>query len=385
MNVLYLYPGVIDPTKGGVQRVTHVISNYLRNQGHVVYYLGLQNSDSPYQLTCPQQSAKSPINLAYIRQMVKVYHIDVVIFQAGISSLYADWGYVAKEAGAKLISCIHNSLLGSVDNIEGMCYPKFARFHCQFLLPILSSRWIKNVIKKVYILKKRHHYSKLLNQSDKVVLLSDKFKTDLAQFVNIDDYVQKICAIPNPVSFEKSSRPSVKEKRVLYVGRIDDRHKRVDLLLQIWKIVAKDKKDWALDIVGDGPFLNAAKRIVQQQEIPNVNFYGFCDPQPFYNRSSIFCMTSASEGFGIVLIEAMLAGVVPMAFKSYPSVTDIIDDGQSGLLVSPFDVEEYAEKLKSLMTDEEKLNKMVNSAVKKANLFSVDIIGDKWISLLNNL
>ena len=385
MNILYLYPSAINPTNGGVQRVTYVISNYLRTQGHVVYYLGLQKTESPYQMVCPEQSAKSPVNQKYIRQIIRKYHIDVAIFQGGISPLYANWGYAAKDAGAKLISCIHNSLLGSVDNIEGMCYSHFARFHCQFLLPIFSSRWMKNVIKKVYILKKRHHYSTLLNQSDKVVLLSDKFKTDLAQFVNLDDYVQKICAIPNPVSFEKSSHPNVKEKRVLFVGRIDDKHKRVDLLLQIWKIVAKDKKDWVLDIVGDGPFLNTAKRIVQQQEIPNVYFYGFCDPQPFYNRSSIFCMTSASEGFGIVLIEAMLAGVVPMAFKSYLSVTDIIDDGQNGILVSPFDVEEYAEKLNDLMADGEKRNKMVNSAVKKANLFSVDIIGNKWISLLKNL
>lgn len=47
-------------------------------------------------------------------------------------------------------------------------------------------------------------------------------------------------------------------------------------------------------------------------------------------------MASAFEGFGLVLVEAMSYGVVPMAFNSFSNCSDIIDDDKNGILVTPF-------------------------------------------------
>ena len=105
---------------------------------------------------------------------------------------------------------------------------------------------------------------------------------------------------------------------------------------------------------------------------------GFQKPEPYYNKAKIFCMTSLYEGFGLVLVEAMKYGVVPFAFKSYPNVVDIINDGKDGVLVSPFDVEEYASKLRELMTNPDKLQVLSKQAEMKSREFSIEKIGLRW-------
>lgn len=383
MNILYLYATEIDPLKGGIQRVTYVLSEYFRSKGHNVYYLGVEKGNSPYQLTMPCIELNSPTNLDYIQKIIIDYQIDIAIFQAGVSPLYASWAYTAKSAGIRLISCIHNSMLGSVNNLKGVFYPQFKRYHLQFAFFVLECRWIKYILRKIYIFSKRKHYNKLLVKSDKVILLSDSFRSDLSQFVDLSKFEGKICAIPNPISFKSEEFcPQNKQKRVLFVGRIDDKQKRVDLLLKIWENVCLNFSDWSLDIVGDGLYLRTAKKYVKDRNIPRVNFYGFCDPRPYYENSKIFCMTSSSEGFGIVLIEAMQYGVVPLAFNSYLSVTDIIDDKKNGFVISPFNIEEYVCKLQYLMSHEKELRMMAQEARNKSTNFTLDNIGLKWEKLL---
>ena len=87
----------------------------------------------------------------------------------------------------------------------------------------------------------------------------------------------------------------------------------------------------------------------------------------------------------MVLTEAMQHGVVPMAFNSYSSVTDIIDDNINGILVKPFDEKEYADKLVSLMSDENKYKKMSHASMAKSITFSKEIIVEKWCNLIENL
>ncbi len=80
------------------------------------------------------------------------------------------------------------------------------------------------------------------------------------------------------------------------------------------------------------------------QGIPNIRFVGYQDPLPYQLESSISCMTSLYEGWGMVLTEAMQCGAVPIAFNSFASVTDVIDHGRNGILVKPFSIKQYEKK-----------------------------------------
>ena len=76
-----------------------------------------------------------------------------------------------------------------------------------------------------------------------------------------------------------------------------------------------------------------------------IEFAGFKNPVPYYQESSIFCMTSNHEGWGLVLTEAMQYGCVPIAFDSFESIHEIIQNKENGFLVKPFQIQEYVKIL----------------------------------------
>ena len=384
MNILYLYSNEINPTHGGVQRVTFVLSEYFRKQGHKVVYLGLHQGESPFQFTFPDlDNAISQQNLKFLIEFIKAEHIDITVFQEGISSLHTDWLDAVKQTNSKLISCIHNSLLGGILNMELSAKNRLPKYHLTPLVHLLKFPFIPSLVTWGYRKIMHLHYQKLCNISDKVVLLSNKFQQELNLFIDVNRY-NNITAIPNPVSFN-STTIAPKKNKILYVGRIDTKHKRTDLLVQIWEKVWQKFPNWTLDIVGDGAELPSIKNYVEKKSIKNIYFHGFQNPSPFYQEASIFCMTSSSEGFGVVLIEAMQNGAVPIAFNSYLSITDIIDNTKNGILVTPMDIDEYVDKLSILIDNNDLRLQLAKEGLIKSKKFSIEIIGNKWLKLFDEV
>lgn len=387
ISILFLYSGTINPQKGGVQRVTFDLSDYLANMGATCFYLSLKkNSESldERQYYLPESyKFNTSKNRDYLVRFLLENRIDVLINQSGISPDCSELAYVAVSINVKLISCIHNSLLDTIRNFNVFYQEKFKRYHLSYFLKFTKNKLSQKVLLSLYKWKYQNHYKRLHENSDKIVLLSETHKEDLAFFVNT--FSPKVIAIPNPIpkEYELSNVNNTnKEKIVLYVGRVDCQYKRADLLLDIWSLASKEHKDWKLKIVGGGPELERVKSYAKKLGLCNVYFEGFQNPLSYYEEASVFCMTSVNEGFGIVLVEAMKMGVVPIAFDSYSSVRDIIDDGINGLLVSPFNIEEYSSVLSSLMDNGESLNRFSNNARKKAESFSIQLIGEKWMELL---
>ena len=119
--------------------------------------------------------------------------------------------------------------------------------------------------------------------------------------------------------------------------------------------------------------------------LPRVHFEGYTDPLDYYDSSSIFCLTSSTEGFALVLVEAMSCGCVPIAFNSYACATDIIDDEKNGYLIEPFDINKYSQRLIELMDDENIRLKMSISAKEKSSIFSMHQILKEWEHLFTDV
>ena len=389
MNIAFLYYSEIIPERGGVQRATSVLADFFEQKGHQVYYLALHHinratafSKRQYFFPTIDQTIE---NESFLKDFLQGKKIDILINQSGIRPDVSKYAILAKSFDVKVITVINNSILSGIQNFKSLYKSIFKAARIGWVLPLTDLPVVKTILLELYRIKYRSHYRNICNNSDRVVQLSSSFRYEL-DFMGAGTGSEKIVSIPNPVSFTPEAvNFEDKKKELLFVGRIDTIYKRVDLLLEIWHQLFRDFPQWHLRIVGGGEELEQIKQLAEEKKLERIFFEGFQDPRPYFRNASIFCMTSSSESFGIVLIEAMNYGTIPFAFNSYASVTDIIDHSKNGMLIPPFDCSKYAKELSVLMNDFDKCQQMSASAMEKATEFSVDKIGGRWLHLFDEL
>ncbi len=189
--------------------------------------------------------------------------------------------------------------------------------------------------------------------------------------------------IPNPLSFYPEKVARLSSKLALSVGRLTD-DKRHDLLLDLWKMSDLSQQGWRLLIIGKGENEKSLHNKIRYLGIESsVQIMSpTADILNMYLESSIFLLTSKTEGFGLVLIEAMACGVPCVAFDCPSGPRDIIEDGLNGRLLAEGDFSGYVKALQQIALDlnyRQKLSIQGRSYVKK---FHLGTIGPKFIALL---
>lgn len=245
----------------------------------------------------------------------------------------------------------------------------------------------KFLFKEITSYSMRYNY----NHSDVYMVLSASFIDVFKKFAKVKN-PKHLVVQTNPVTidskgFEYDNEKKVKE--ILYVGRIDTQQKRVDRVIDTWSKLYKKHPNWRLTIIGGGDGREELESIVAERQIPRVSFEGFRNPLEYYKRASLLILTSEYEGFGLVVVEAMCFGVVPVVFGSYPAIFDIIVDGKDGRIVKPvdgeFSVSDMAAALEQYMNDGTLLSNTAIAAINKSTRFSTDTIAAQWNKVFVNL
>lgn len=390
MKILFYTTFEVSPQKGGTERVTTSVAQGLTSlYGVECYsafsqYLGDQFEKTPFAGTvCVPKLHR---NLSKLTDYIIEKQINVVILQAGF----------------ELTKPLRESLPSRVKVIFVHHYaPSFELiFSYKSIL-----KGIKNgeqVLKNLILLglypwvKYRHDhrtqrfYAETLLCADRVVLLSMKFKQGFLDYARMQDR-GNIRAINNALSFktffEISSYAEFKKKEVLIVSRLSEAQKKISLSLKVWELIEHTDRfnDWRLVIVGHGEYEREYKQYVKKHGLKNISFEGMQQPEPYYERSSIFMMTSYSEGWGLTLTEAQQYACVPIAFQSYASVTDIITHGENGLLVPYPDIKAFATELAKLMDDVVGRRRMAEQGLLTCKRFEQGKICQQWKQLLDEV
>lgn len=382
--------GGVNHKYGGLDRVTELLADYFEARGNRVYYLSFtrrEGTSNKRQYYFPDsKNFHSRANIRYYNKFLTENEVDVLINQEGNVNIHLP--HTLGNARVAYFTVLHFEPNYIKDyyfehRISQMPLPPYVRkmllqFVCRTKINRILISHLRNKLKRNY------HYQ--IANCDRFILLSDRFKKDLSGFFPHQPPLN-VFAINNPSTFSTyeaydSSILPKKENIVVYVGRLENYQKRIDSLLRIWAKVSVQHPDWKLKIIGDGSDQDALKRKVVENDIQNVSFEGQQNPVPYYKRASVFCLTSGHEGWGMVLVEAQSFGCVPMAFNSYSSVQDIIQDGVNGVVIPPFDEALYAEKLEWLMDNTEMRNKMALAGMKTAQRFSIGNIGETWLSII---
>ena len=190
--------------------------------------------------------------------------------------------------------------------------------------------------------------------------------------------------ISNPSPFQSLEISSLQNKKLIAVGSYSY-NKGYDLLLQIWAQIENDFPDWELNIYGRETKINL-QEIAEKQHLKNIHFHEpVTDIGAKYLDSSIMVLPSRSEGFGMVLIEAMIFGLPVVSFDCPNGPKDIISDTEDGFLIENGNIYKFAEKLTSLMLHEDLRQKMGNIGRHNVQRFSASTILRQWDILFKSL
>ncbi|CAB1368737.1 glycosyltransferase [Denitratisoma oestradiolicum] len=143
----------------------------------------------------------------------------------------------------------------------------------------------------------------------------------------------------------------------LYVGRVAH-EKNIVFLIDAIKLARRQHPDLLLVIAGDGPALPALQRMVVGLELEDhVQFVGYLDRQQelpdCYAAADLFVFSSRTETQGLVLLEAMAAGLPVYAFAAL-GTRDIVEP-QQGAVAAPEELAAFAAGLTELLADRPRL------------------------------
>ena len=387
-NILFLCYGYVI---GGVNVVTHALSKRFSDDGNNVGVFTFdckssgmeQRYDSNVKLYTGVSNRINLKNIYQIRKALKENNTNVIINNWGMRPWYlfqVKLASVGLKSKPSIISmyhsdpCVNGALIGVDLELE----------HCNNAVKRWFLKKKKQLIKALSAFNFRLSYA----WSDRFLVLSPSFVKRFSDYAGIKKLV-KVRVQANPITVEPLESKVEKVNEIIYVGQLREQLKRVSRLMEVWKELESQHPDWHMTIVGEGTEEKKIRQQINQYGLKNVSLEGYQNPSPYYQRAKLLLLVSESEGFGLVIIEGMQSGVVPVVYGSYSAVYDIIEDGKDGIILpynnNGFDVKEAAMRIESLMNDDANLMQMSDCAKVSSKHFSMDRIANQWYQLFEEL
>jgi glycosyltransferase involved in cell wall biosynthesis len=360
MKILYIVPNINN--EGGVARVLSVKANYLvKNLGYEVHILTQNGGDRPLFYSFNDKIA-----------------LHDMVLQGNKTSFLLQYAQALKKA----LSTIRPDVIVVCDNgLKAYVIPFIIKSNTPIVFECHGSKYIEEEEQSKYfsLTKIRVLFKELsANRFAKFVALS---KESLKEW-NVNNGV----VIPNPLWFEPTTSADLKSKKVIIVGR-HSYEKGLDRMLHIWQKVIEKHPDWHLEIYGKSNENQEMQKLSNSLNINNnVTFF---EPVKNINDKylgvSIMAMTSRTEGFGMVLIEAMAAGLPCIAYDCPCGPRAIIQNNANGFLVENGNLDSFVQKMELLIEDENLRIQMGQNAKKSVSKYDLDAIMSQWKSLFENL
>jgi glycosyltransferase involved in cell wall biosynthesis len=219
--------------------------------------------------------------------------------------------------------------------------------------------------------------------ADRIHLLLPSFAKSIPKFLQ---HIVRV--VPNPAPKIKEHADSVGmrhgRKKLLWLGRLEESVKQCRLAISAFAMLSDKFPDWDMHVVGDGPdkkkvyahakSLNLGNQLILHGEVMDVF--------PFYLSAQLFCISSRTEGMPNALLEAQACGLPSVGFAYCDGVSDLITNGENGLLVEKMDAFSLSQALKQLMVDAAMRKKFGDDAQISAKKYDMDIFLDNWEKLL---
>lgn len=254
------------------------------------------------------------------------------------------WFLKNKLSEAPNVITIHHLVTDAIkcNNLSRISRIKGISGENSFLMPFIEKRCVKC--------------------ADKIISVSKFTKKQIVETYDINP--EKINVIYNGIELKEQTfteekleelkkQFSIPQKPViLFVGRVDDHRKGLDLLLRSFKNVL-EKIDGILLVVGKGDQTEARTFAISLGIQDNVFFTGFADESTLkkcYTLCDVYVVPSRLEGFGLTILDAMAAGK-PIVATKVGAIPEILRDKENGILVYLNDIEGMSNAICTFLQD----------------------------------
>lgn len=261
--------------------------------------------------------------------------------------------------------------------------------------------WLPFIKQKAKLLKERHssRYLEQVRRKNPSLFREMKFKLndwidvqyDRIVVLNDDEkkyvYSDNAVVIPNPVE-GTGRKAELSKKQVIAAGRISP-VKGFDDLIEAWALIQPEFPAWQLHFYGQD-YLGTQAKLQKQIELlglqQTVLFKGNVDDLPkTMTDYSIYAMTSETECFPMVLLEALSVGLPVVTYDSPNGPRNIITHNEDAFLVPYKNIPIFAQKLKVLMEDKNLRTQMGQKGQENVQRFSLDKVMQQWKALFDSV
>lgn len=254
-----------------------------------------------------------------------------------------------------------------------------------------ESHIAKDYVRNLHLMEQRGWFNRLVaNHWKKKIEVSVKDLDALVLLTKHDSDSwgggAKTVVIPNSLPFYPQQGSSCENKRVIFVGRLNEQ-KGLEYLIKTWESVYLKHSDWELHIFGEGEQKEMLNGLIYNNGLNDVVIVHKPTQKIMqeYLNSSIFLLTSRFEGFGMVIIEAMACGVPVVSFDCPWGPADIINDEEDGFLIDYLNTDEAAQRVCQLIESPQMRKDMGRKARVNVKRFSRDVVMKLWMNLFGEL
>ncbi len=215
-------------------------------------------------------------------------------------------------------------------------------------------------------------HARLMRGADRVVVTSDSYREIVSAATGREPVV-----VPWGVDRERfadeprSERDPAGPLRILFVGQMRP-YKGVENLIR----AVAGSPQLALTLVGGGPMADQVESLIGELDATNVTYKGRVADEQLpreYASHDVIALPSLTraEAYGLVLLEGMAAGCVPLG-SDLPGVRDVVDG--TGIVVPPGDLEALRSSLLSLAADDTRRERLAEASAERTRALTWDSV-----------
>ncbi len=354
MKILYIIPNINN--EGGVARVLSIKANYLEDKfGYEIAILTQNNGNS-----------------STFYEFNKKIEFHDMILKGNIFQFFNSY---RKNLNQKIKQINPNIILVCDNGLKAYTIPFISKFKIPIVFECHGSRFVEEYKSRDLFSNLKYRFKNLVaSKFDKFIALSDESLKEWN--------VKQARIIPNPLWFETNIVSELRNKKAIIVAR-HSYEKGLDRVVTIWGKIIEKHPDWQLEIYGKSSEnqeieklvrnLNLEKKVPLFEPIKNI--------QEKYLDASLYLMTSRTEGFGMVLIEAMALGLPCIAYDCPVGPRTIINNNENGFLIENGNEGAFIEKINLLIENENLRIEMGKNAKISSEKYNLDLIMKSWNTL----